>query len=461
MAVGGDTVSVLRVGGLTEGARCWESQWQDTPLTVRHEASAEAVFESDAHVTTDCVVSNYDLPGTDGVAFLERLRATRPSLPFVLYGDDGSEAVAEAATAAGATAYVRNATDREDERVLKRRAVAAVAAERARADDAAEANRLLDSIFESIPVHLFVKDRTGRHVRVSRVLAEDPAAWVGKTDADIGAGCPERAERTLADDRRVVETGEPILDREEYVPDRDQWFLTSKVPWRDESGDVVGIIGVARDVTASKRHREALEQQNERLDRFASMVSHDLRNPLNVASGYLELAREGDEAGLDRVDDALDRMNDLVDDVLTLAREGKAVVDRETVSVEATARSAWEMTNCAGGTLTVTDQTVSGDPRRLRRLFENLFRNAREHAGPTPNVVVGPLSDDVGFFVADDGPGIPESDREAVFQAGISGAVDGTGFGLTIVRQIASAHGWTVRATEGENGGARLEFVTG
>jgi DNA-binding NarL/FixJ family response regulator len=461
MGVGGDTVSVLRVGEFVEGATCWDSRGQNDALSVRHEASAEAVFESDAHVRTDCVVSNYRLPGTDGVAFLERVRATRPSIPFVLYGDDGSEAVAEAATAADVTAYVRNAPDREDERVLKRRAVAAVAAERARADDAAKANRLLDSIFESIPVHLFVKDRTGRHVRVSRVLAEDPTAWVGKTDADIGTGSPEQAEQTLADDRHVVETGEPILDKEEYIPDRDQWFLTSKVPWRDESGAVVGIIGVARDVTASKRHREVLERQNERLDRFASMVSHDLRNPLNVASGYLELAREGDESALDRVEDALDRMNDLVDDVLTLAREGKAVVDRETVSIEATARCAWETTDCGDGTLSVTDRGVYGDPRRLRRLFENLFRNAEEHAGPAPNVVVGPLSDEAGFFVADDGPGIPESDREAVFRAGVSGAVDGTGFGLTIVRQIASAHGWTVRVTESEDGGACLEFVTG
>jgi signal transduction histidine kinase len=75
-------------------------------------------------------------------------------------------------------------------------------------------------------------------------------------------------------------------------------------------------------------------------------------------------------------------------------------------------------------------------------------------------VTVGDLADDAGFFVADDGPGIPPDERETVFEAGHSTAPDGTGFGLAIVDGIADAHGWTVRVTDSATGGARFEFST-
>ncbi|MFW5938757.1 MAG: sensor histidine kinase, partial [Halanaeroarchaeum sp.] len=102
-----------------------------------------------------------------------------------------------------------------------------------------------------------------------------------------------------------------------------------------------------------------------------------------------------------------------------------------------------------------TEREVLANPGRLKRLLDNLFRNAAEHGGD--GVVVGDISD--GFYVADDGPGIPADQRDEVFESGHSTSESGTGFGLAIVQRIAEAHGWDVSLTESETGGARFEFT--
>ena len=195
------------------------------------------------------------------------------------------------------------------------------------------------------------------------------------------------------------------------------------------------------------------------LEEFTSVVSHDLRNPLNVASGNVELAREDcDSDRLDAADDALHRMDALIDDLLTLAQEGEAVTETDPMNLRDVATDCWHTVESAGVELQIdTDRRIIANEGRLKQLFENLFRNAVEHGTPGVTVTVGDLED--GFYVADDGPGIPETERDKVFENGYSTAEGGTGFGLAIVERVADAHGWTVRATESGDGGARFEFT--
>jgi len=214
---------------------------------------------------------------------------------------------------------------------------------------------------------------------------------------------------------------------------------------------------VVRDISERKQRERDLEQQNERLEAFADTVSHDLRSPLNVATGRLELAQEEcDSEHLEEVANGLDRCNALIDDLLTLAREGESVNEMEPVTLANMVEGCWRNVDTTEATLvTETEQTVQADRSRLQQLLENLMRNAVEHGGEDVTVTVGDLDD--GFYVADDGSGIPENEREDVFEAGYSTTQGGTGLGLNIVHEIANAHDWEITVTESEAGGTRFE----
>jgi len=216
---------------------------------------------------------------------------------------------------------------------------------------------------------------------------------------------------------------------------------------------------VEREETLRERKR-ALARQNKRLDEFASIVSHDLRTPLDLAGAHLELAAEADgsAAHLDDVAAAHRRMSELIDDVLTWAREGDAVESTEAVSLPALLSECWADRQPDGATLEIeTERTVTADRSRLRQLFDNLFHNAVTYAGPTATVRVGDTDD--GIYIADDGPGIPPEERDAVFDFGHALATGSTGFGLAIVGEIAESHGWAISLTESQTGGARFEIA--
>jgi len=204
-----------------------------------------------------------------------------------------------------------------------------------------------------------------------------------------------------------------------------------------------------------------LEAQNEKLEQFASMVSHDLRNPLNVLEGHLQLAEEtGEEDQFEQCYRAIERMHTLIEDLLSLARAGSMINEPESVPLASLVEECWQGVDVADGTLRLEvdpSREILADRSRLQQLFENLIRNAFDHGGDTTTVTVGTLPD--GFYVEDDGPGIPEDEREKVFESGFSTSPTGTGFGLAIVNEIVDAHGWEIRVTTAEAGGARFEIT--
>ena len=263
-------------------------------------------------------------------------------------------------------------------------------------------------------------------------------------------------DRTTVQDavERATTEGEPYDLELRIVTGADEvrWVRTRGEP-RYEDGEIVGLHGTFQDIT------ERIDRER-RLEEFASVVSHDLRNPLNVATGRLELvAEECDSDHLDSLRRALHRMGGLIEDLLTLARNGEGVTDARPVDLATVADECWENVETSRATLVGdTDRDVRADESRLKQVFENLFRNAVEHGGSDVTVTVGELS--TGFYVEDDGPGIPPDERDAVFEAGYSRSADGTGFGLSIVERVVDAHGWHVRVTDGADGGARFEITT-
>jgi signal transduction histidine kinase len=247
--------------------------------------------------------------------------------------------------------------------------------------------------------------------------------------------------------------------------------------------------------------------ERDRLAEFASTLSHDLRTPLSVAIGYTEIARDRctDEEAIESLttaSDALVRMERLIEDTLTLARDGQTVGETEPVALANVATEAWDGLDTGDATLTLADDLphIDADPERLRRLLENLFRNSVEHGHPdsqsatgrgstrgaasgqseqsegggddaalgrgargtdggSGGITVTVTATDDGFRVADDGTGISPEYHGTIFDWGHSANVDGTGLGLSIVDRIAEAHDWSARVTTTESGGAAFEFT--
>ena len=278
---------------------------------------------------------------------------------------------------------------------------------------------------------------------------------------------------------RAVRRGETVIDSIDADDPygREAFTQTMYTPIGDVGLLSLGMVGntfdetdvqfaeiLAENAAAAVRAVETtarLRAERERLDRFASVISHDLRNPLSIATLSLERARDThEEAEFERVADSLERMERMVDDLLALARTGTTVESLETADLRSLARDAWETIPTEDATLAHGDDgTVECDPSLVRNLLENLLRNAVEHNDPPVTVRVGTLDNDSGFYIADDGSGIPESEREQVLDSGVSGG-DSTGFGLSIVREITDAHGWELLLDAEQDGGARFEILT-
>jgi len=297
------------------------------------------------------------------------------------------------------------------------------------------------------------------------------------------------ARRSLENRRKLRESDREEITETVTIRCADGDHVPCEIRFRvltDEDGQFRGTAGVVRDVTERQRRERELRRQNERLEQFAHLVSHDLKGPLSVAKARAEeLALTGEDIHYEKLRTAHDRMEAIIDDVLDLARQGRTVREETPVELAAVARDAWETVSGDAGTLDVrTGATVLADRSRLQSMLENVFRNAVEHGstgsrpqaddtvehGSTSNrtesgdsadhadsevtVEVGLLPDDAGFYVADDGPGVPVGDREDAFDPGFSTDDDGTGFGLSIVETIAEAHGWQVFLTDAADGPA-------
>ena len=402
-----------------------------------------------------------------------------------------------------------------------------------------------ETILETIPDEVYVVDADGHLTKVIpptdgdlTVTGYRPAELVGEhvslvmDEADIERGEAKIRELLFGDREKASYELDLVTKDGDRVPNENHVAVLPT----EEDEEFRGTVGVLRDISERRERERKLKRQNERLDSFASIVSHDLRNPLNVAQGRLKLARETDGDDLDdhleAVGQAHERMQVLIDDILAVAREETPVTDGDPIELSRYAETCWRTVETETAALNApTDAVVRIDRMRFKRLLENLFRNAVEHGStslpsqaqedavehgstgpasqaqqdagrrsassepsvadapedaaehgstssqrgsraddavehgdeadgeePAVTVTVGDLPDGEGFYVEDDGPGIPPDERERVFESGYSTAADGTGFGLAIVERIADAHGWTVDVTEGERGGARFEF---
>ncbi|PSQ10885.1 hypothetical protein BRC93_07675 [Halobacteriales archaeon QS_5_70_15] len=418
-----------------------------------------------------CIVSDHDLSDIDGIAFLETVRAQRPDQPFILVTSEGNERVASRAIHAHVTDYLIK------ERIEGR--WARLASLITRAIDFHRTRAPLNDpetrttvILEAIPDAMAVLQGD------SIVYANGPALdLLGADDCDALEGVspatlisPETHEITAetlaairAGERQIDRLEQPIVGLDGLVTPVE--LTAAAIDWRGEPS----VLLICRDVSERRARARELERRNARLNEIRRVTSHQLRSPLAAAQGRLELVREECESDhLEALEETIDRIVSIIEDTETLTNLDETVTeaDAEPIRVTDFATSCWRMVEAADATLAVVDEMrIRGDPDRLSHLFENLFRNAIEYGGEDVTVRVGRFGED-GLYVEDDGPGIPVDRRERLVDPkrtsgpGRGGTGTGSGgLGLLIVGWIAEAHVWQFTITEGDDGGARIEFT--
>ncbi|ERG94109.1 PAS domain S-box protein [Haloquadratum walsbyi] len=525
----------------------------------------------------DCVVSDYEMPGQNGIEFLKNIRKKYPQIPFILYTGKGSEEVASDAISAGATDYLQKESGTDQYTVLANRIETVV--ERAHAQQRYQ--RQTDAI-ETAREGIAIIDSDGYHTNVNQSYADihrsDPDELIGKhwttlhpedeaehiqsklfasvqedgqcqyqttglradgetfiKDCVVSATAKDMMTITVRDVSDQVQSQEhlnrykaliEVIEDPVYVLDEDGRFefinesfietfgyeqneligtdvslikdetaveqgrsnlrqiLSSEgsdsayfeTEIQSKSGESIpcedhmtalpyegeyfnGTAGILRDISERKSRIKKLKSQNKRLDEFASVVSHDLRNPLSVAEGNVELLREEcNNERIDTIDSALTRMDDLIEDLLQLARTDRQVNSTDSVSLAELSQNCWKNIKTTNAAVDIdTNRIVQADRGRLAQVFENLMRNAIEHTDQDVSITVGELED--GFYIEDDGSGIPEDRRKDIIEAGYTTAEQGTGFGLSIVSDIIEAHGWEMHITGSSEGGARFEIT--
>jgi len=247
-------------------------------------------------------------------------------------------------------------------------------------------------------------------------------------------------------------------------------WLVHAVPITDERGDVFAGMTMAQNVTEQKEREQKLEEtvakleeSNERLESFASMLAHELRNPVTIGQIYsqqLPAESESYAKAVEYVTEGFDRIEEMIDVMLVLTRGREAVGERTPIDLPAMAQEVWGDVDGSEATLDVElDHTIRADETYVRHLLQNLLENAIQHGRRDVTIRVGDLPS--GFYVEDDGPGIPEEERDAVFEAGYTTAAGqgGTGLGLAFVRELADVYEWDCAVTESDSGGARFEFT--
>lgn len=409
----------------------------------------------------DAIVSDYDMPGKNGLEFLELVRDDHPDLPFILFTGKGSEEIASRAIKKGVTDYLQKGTKATQYSVLANRLHNAVQQYRAKLALERSEVRFSKLVEHSTDV-ISIVNESARFEYLSpsakHVLGYEPDELIGENVFDYAH--PDDRQKAMEEFYHIIEDPE-YRSRVEFRfkdPDRNWPVLESRAKNLLDDDVIQGFVINSRDITESRERENELKRQKNQLENMKKSITHDLRSPLNVAFGSLDLYEEtGDGEQINRLERALHRINQIIDQMVELSNQGSSITETKTIRLEDVAIAAWEMVETDGARLEIDDsKQLNADPSRLQQLFENLFRNAIEHGGEDVIITIG--TTDSGFYIEDNGTGIPDEHIEKVFDPGYSTGGN-MGYGLAIVKQIALGHGWDIEVEEGSEGGARFEIT--
>lgn len=359
---------------------------------------------------------------------------------------------------------------------------------------------LMRALMDNIPDSVYFKDDQSRFIRVSqsqvekfRLAGTDDV--IGKSDADIFT--PEHAQQALADERHIMETGEPIVaqvEKETWKDRPDTWVSTTKMPLRNQEGEIVGTFGISRDVTELKRMesqlieaRDTAEKANQAKSDFLANMSHEIRTPMNGILGMTELLLNTKLTDEQRqyqllVQSSAEALLALLNDILDFSKieAGKLELEilpfklRDTLGSTLhtlAGRAAEKGIELAVRILPEVPDDLLGDAGRLRQVVVNLVGNAIKFTSEGEIIVkvtpqqVTPDSATLEFAVRDTGIGISPEQQAKIFEsftqadASTTRQYGGTGLGLSISMQLVRMMGGQLKVESKVGRGSTFHFT--
>lgn len=373
--------------------------------------------------------------------------------------------------------------------------------DRMRIENALEQERyLLDNLMQGSPDNIYFKEADGRYLRINPAKAassglKSPADAIGKSDADFFG--PDHQREAMSDEQRVMQTGEPLIGKEErnvYPDGRVRWMSTTKMPLRDRQGHIVGTFGVSRDITQLKLAQEALsaaadaaEAANRAKSDFLANMSHEIRTPLNAVLGMTELVLDTPLTPVQRdylklVQESGESLLTVINDILDFSKieAGKLAIEQMPFEIREflgdTLKSMGLRAHRKGLELiaeiaTEVPTMLVGDPHRLRQVLVNLVGNAIKfteageillHVTPEPD---GDGNVMLHFRVTDTGIGIPADKFGSIFEAfeqadqSTTRKFGGTGLGLAISARLVTLMGGRIWVESELGRGSTFHFT--
>jgi PAS domain S-box-containing protein len=463
-------------------------------LTFERVDTAEATEAALDRQTWDIIIADYTLPEFNGLGALALMKERGLDLPYVVVSGSIGEDIAVAAMKAGAHDYImKNNLTRLVPAVERELREAEVRRARKRAEDTLQENyQIMQAIFEGTSDAIFVKDMQGRYVMINsagaRVFGKAPGEVIGMNDTELFADAS--ACHIIEHDRQVMISGETrIYEEIGTVLGQTRTYLSTKAPHRDHQGNIIGIIGISRDITERKQAEEQFQRQRDALyqsEKLATMgqllagVAHELNNPLSVVMGHAALLQQSvrnkrQKERAEKIVQAAERCARIVNNFLALARQRPP--ERHPVQVNTVVREAVELlayplrVDSVEVVWALAEEVpvLRADAHQLHQVVVNLVANAhqamREAAGPRRLTVatgVSPGGERVWVEVRDTGPGIAAELEERIFEPFFTTKPPGvgTGLGLSLCQGIIEGHGGRIRVVRGEGSGAvfRLEL---
>jgi PAS domain S-box-containing protein len=373
--------------------------------------------------------------------------------------------------------------------------------ERKRAEMALTAERnLLRTLIDTLPDEIYIKDAHSRFLNANTTVARSqgvstPEELIGKTDFDLMPY--EEAAKHYRAEQAILQSGQPMINQENFDREKTLWRLETKVPLRDGQGQIVGLVGINRFITERKRAEEEIRQLNAELERrvlartaelaaanqeleaFSYSISHDLRAPLRAIDGFSRILLQEHTAQLDpqarryfqRIRDAAQRMGQLIDDLLKFSRLSRQPLNKRPVRVADMIREMLDelrpdyeprRVEFILGEL----PACQADPAMLRQVWVNLLSNALKYTRDreVARIEIGAQNSggELTYFIQDNGVGFDMGTAQKLF--GVFQRLhkpeefEGTGVGLAIVQRIIHRHGGRVWAQAAVGQGSTFYF---